>query len=168
MHFLTRTRLVVFTSLAIAVLAIAGVGDAAIPSGNGTISACKDNKGAVKVIDTEAGQSCPANQQLLNWNQQGPAGPQGAPGTPGVSGVQLVTTTQPSNATQNSFKQLIVYCPAGKQVIGGGFEVGEHFDVLMSRPLTSPSPGWILTARRAQPDAVVYQLTVYAICAVAS
>jgi len=33
------------------------------------------------VIDAEAGPSCPDGQQLLTWNQQGPAGPQGALGT---------------------------------------------------------------------------------------
>jgi hypothetical protein len=75
----------------------AGVGYAAIPSAGGTISACKSSKGALKVIDAEAGQSCPDGQQLLTWNQQGPAGPQGAPevfsatrrsGTTGRSGVE--------------------------------------------------------------------------------
>jgi hypothetical protein len=65
---------------ALAVIA-AGVSYAAIPSADGTISACKSNKGALKMIDAEAGQSCPDGQQLLSWNQQGTAGPQGAPGT---------------------------------------------------------------------------------------
>lgn len=51
---------------------------AAIPSTEGVISACKDSKGALKVIDAEAGQTCNGNQQLLSWNQQGPAGPAGA------------------------------------------------------------------------------------------
>jgi hypothetical protein len=65
--------------LAGAVLAIAaGVSYAAIPSSTGTISACKDTKGALKVIDAEAGQTCGANQQLLTWNQQGPPGPAGS------------------------------------------------------------------------------------------
>jgi hypothetical protein len=64
---LTRTRLV----LAVAAIAvgIAGVSSAAIPSANGTISACKDAKGGLKVIDAEAGQTCPSNQQLLTWKQ---------------------------------------------------------------------------------------------------
>ena len=65
--------------LAGVLLAIAaGVSYAAIPSSNGTISACKDNKGALKVIDAEAGQTCNTNQQLLTWNQQGPQGPPGS------------------------------------------------------------------------------------------
>jgi hypothetical protein len=64
---------------ATALLAIAaGVSYAAIPGSNGTISACKDSKGALKVIDADAGQSCADGQQLLTWNQRGP---QGEPGS---------------------------------------------------------------------------------------
>lgn len=72
---------------ALAVIA-AGVSYAAIPSSNGVISACKDNKGILKVIDAEAGQTCNANQQLLTWNQQGQPGPQGSAGPQGPSGPQ--------------------------------------------------------------------------------
>jgi hypothetical protein len=68
-------------SVAAALLTVgAGVSYAAIPSSDGVISACKDGQGRLKVIDAEAGQECPSNQQLLAWNQQGPAGPQGPPG----------------------------------------------------------------------------------------
>jgi hypothetical protein len=69
---------------ALLIAAVASVSYAAIPSSSGTISACKDNKGVLKVIDAEAGQTCAGNAQPLTWNQQGaagPAGPQGAPGT---------------------------------------------------------------------------------------
>src|SRR5215211_1957595 len=63
------------------VAVLGGVAYAGIPASNGVISACKDNKGALRVIDAEAGQSCNANQQPLTWNQQGPPGPQGPAGT---------------------------------------------------------------------------------------
>ena len=63
--------------LAVLAVAVAGVGYAAIPAANGTITACKDSKGALKVIDAENGQACNANQQQLTWNQQGPQGPPG-------------------------------------------------------------------------------------------
>jgi hypothetical protein len=45
----------------------AGVGYAAIPGSDGTISACKDARGGLKVIDAEAGQTCKSDQQLLTW-----------------------------------------------------------------------------------------------------
>jgi hypothetical protein len=70
-------RTLVIALLAAAAVAVAGVAYAAIPSANGTISACKDSKGALKVIDVDAGQKCANGQQLLNWNQQGPQGPPG-------------------------------------------------------------------------------------------
>jgi hypothetical protein len=66
-------KLMSLAALAVAIAAIAGVGYAAIPAANGVISTCKDSKGALKVIDAEAGQTCNANQQLLTWNQQGAA-----------------------------------------------------------------------------------------------
>jgi uncharacterized protein YjbI with pentapeptide repeats len=45
---------------------------AAIPSANGTISGCYNNKtGALKVIDSEAGKTCASGQTALNWSQNG-------------------------------------------------------------------------------------------------
>jgi hypothetical protein len=65
-------KAIIIGALLVAVAA-ARVGYAAIPSADGTISACKNSKGALKVIDAEAGQTCTDGQQLLTWNQQGPA-----------------------------------------------------------------------------------------------
>lgn len=81
---MTKLRILVI-AVALAVVG-AGVGVAAIPSANGTISACRDNKGALKVIDVEAGQGCGSNQQLLTWSQQGPAGATGPRGFIGFQG----------------------------------------------------------------------------------
>src|SRR4051812_1605578 len=68
----------------------AAVGVAAIPSADGTIHACVANAdGAVRIIDTEAGATCPATSKPLDWNQQGPPGapgPAGPPGDPGPAG----------------------------------------------------------------------------------
>jgi hypothetical protein len=74
---MSRIRFIVLAA-AVGLVVLAGVGYAAIPSADGTISACKSSKGALKVIDVEAGQSCPDGQQLLAWNQQGR---QGEPGS---------------------------------------------------------------------------------------
>jgi collagen triple helix repeat protein len=81
-----KTRLI--TIVAALGLLAAGVAYAGIPGANGTISACKDNKGVLKVIDAEAGQNCANNQQPLTWNQQGPAGPPGVAGPEGPAGPQ--------------------------------------------------------------------------------
>ncbi|TQM61870.1 collagen triple helix repeat protein [Humibacillus xanthopallidus] len=79
----------------------AGVAFAQVPSeGSGIISACYSKPGgALRVIDTDAGQTCSAKEQLLHWNQKGergdpgpggpvgPQGEQGVPGDPGAAGV---------------------------------------------------------------------------------
>src|SRR5438093_8667590 len=86
MRVFRKARLVV--ALGVVAAVAAGVSYAAIPSSNGTISACLDAKGGLKVIDVETGGTCGANTKLLTWNQQGPPGtpgPKGDPGTPGVS-----------------------------------------------------------------------------------
>ena len=81
-----QCKLIAIAALAVVVAALGGVGYAAIPGSNGVISACRDSKGALKVIDAEAGQTCGPNQQPLTWNQQGPAGPQGPVGPQGPAG----------------------------------------------------------------------------------
>jgi hypothetical protein len=86
----------------------AGIAVAAIPDANGVIHGCRDNKtGALRVIDSEAGQECGSRETALNWNQTGPQGPvglQGPAGADGVSGYEIVQATgqpgspQPSSA----------------------------------------------------------------------
>jgi len=110
---ISRNR--VALALAAAVALIASISYAAIPAANGTISACKDNKGTLKVIDAEAGQTCPGNQPPLTWNQQGPAGPAGSPG---VSGYERVFGQ--SGPNDSDTKATFASCPAGKTAIGGG------------------------------------------------
>jgi hypothetical protein len=55
----------------------------AIPGSDGTFSGCVASNGALKVIDAEAGQTCPSGQQAVTWNQQGPPGATG-PAGPGA------------------------------------------------------------------------------------
>ncbi len=64
----------------------AGAGYAAIPSSDGTLSACKKADGSIKLIDPEAGQKCSGSTQLIEWNQKGPAGPVGPAGPSGPAG----------------------------------------------------------------------------------
>ena len=73
-------------ALAALVLAMGGFAVAAIPSRDGTITACyKKKNGAARIIDGK--KRCKRGERRLRWNQQGregPAGPQGAQGPSGT------------------------------------------------------------------------------------
>jgi hypothetical protein len=72
--------------------AAVGVGYAAIPAGDGLISACYNSSsnpsGQLRVVDAEAGGKCAKNEKPLSWNQRGPKGDKGDPGPPGPQGLQ--------------------------------------------------------------------------------
>jgi len=161
----------------VGVIAVAaGVGYAAVPSSNGTISACKDNRGTLKVIDVEGGQSCNANQQLLSWNQQGPPGPAATSGREIVGGESL----QSNGAT---LKNATAYCPSGKVPLGGGaalYAVAADGSATLADgiALQSSGPihelngvtGWFALARVVNPTTAspAWKLTVTAICVASS
>jgi hypothetical protein len=63
--------------LAALVIAIGGAAFAAIPDSSGVIHGCYDRRGALRVVDTEAGRTCRTSETALTWNQQGPPGPPG-------------------------------------------------------------------------------------------
>jgi hypothetical protein len=68
-------------------LVLTGVAVASIPSSTGVITGCYATKdGALRLIDAEAGQPCGNKEQLITWNQMGPAGPQGPQGEPSAQG----------------------------------------------------------------------------------
>ncbi len=73
-------------------LSIAGVSAlGSVPDVDGVIHSCyKVASGQLRVIDTDAGESCREAEAALVWNQVGPAGPTGPPG--GVAGPQWFTT----------------------------------------------------------------------------
>ena len=56
----------------------------AIPNPDGTISACYDDKGNLRVVD--AGTACKSGETALQWSQAGPAGAPGADGAEGADG----------------------------------------------------------------------------------
>lgn len=124
-----RSRIV----LAIAALLIivgATVAFAAIPhSTTGVITGCyKTNaplQGSVRVVDAEAGASCPSGYTQLAWSQtgpQGPTGPQGATGPSGVSGLEWVVEPNVEIAGGTPGQSVEVDCPSGKAPINGSFE----------------------------------------------
>jgi hypothetical protein len=51
----------------------AAVAVAAIPDEVGMIHGCVKTSGDLRVIDSEAGQTCKRGETALNWNQRGPA-----------------------------------------------------------------------------------------------
>jgi hypothetical protein len=120
-----------------AVLAGTTAALASIPDSNGTIHACRNTKdGSVRVIDSDAGQTCGKDEAALNWNQTGPQGPagiqgpQGEPGSQGpagaagangVSGYELVVNDIPFIGSQ--MQKFTANCPTGKSALGGSFAV---------------------------------------------
>jgi hypothetical protein len=65
---------------ALAASAVAGgIAWAAIPDSTDVIHGCYSSAtGSLRVIDTSAGDACKSKENVLDWNQQGPAGPPGA------------------------------------------------------------------------------------------
>jgi hypothetical protein len=63
--------------LGAAVVAAAGsIAWASIPDAGGVIHGCFDTStGALRVIDTDRGDTCSQSEQSLDWNQRGPSAP---------------------------------------------------------------------------------------------
>jgi hypothetical protein len=167
-----KTFHLLLAAAALVVIA-AGAGYAAIPASDGTISACKDSRGTLKVIDAEAGQTCKADQRLLTWNQHGPAA---------TSGREIITSDnpQPDGA---AFKTAHAYCPAGKVSVGGGanayavnadgsYGFAHGIALAGSGPIdeVNGSSGWFAHARVVDPTTAeaAWKLTAYAICVAAA
>jgi hypothetical protein len=93
-----RRNLVAYLALGAALSTAAGVAYSAIPDAQGVIHACYTNGGAgasraLRVLDTEAGDTCGATETALNWNQHGQPGAPGAKGAAGPQGPAGVATT---------------------------------------------------------------------------
>jgi hypothetical protein len=138
-----RKTLVLVAAL-VAVVGAAVAATAAIPDSNGVIHACRNTKtGALRVIDSERGQTCSKDEAALAWNQTGPQGPAGPAG---VSGYEIIGTTKTVqvDAGQTTYGDFIDTCASrNKRPVGaGGF---------LSLPDASgetpnPAPGWSVGA----------------------
>jgi hypothetical protein len=151
---------ILIAAVALAVAA-GGVGYAAVPSADGTISACKDKDGRLKVIDAEDGQTCKAGQELLTWNQGG------------ISG--LTTEVASSVFSSENKKVAYVQCPAGMQAIsGGGFSAypyGNGEQVMPGVAIVwtrSEGNGWSVVAEEMIPTSDSWTLVATATCAYVS
>lgn len=82
----------VAAAAALAAVGAVSVASGAIPGSGGTIDACYNAVGELRVIDKEAGKACANRWTPLSWNQQGvkgdtgPQGPQGLQGPKGDPG----------------------------------------------------------------------------------
>ena len=92
---MTRRRLTVSLVVVAIALGVATAVKASIPDGAGVIHACYSKSappggqpGALRVIDTGAGQNCTLSEGAVNWSQTGPPGPQGLQGPQGPQGVR--------------------------------------------------------------------------------
>lgn len=157
----------------LASVAAAGSVYAAIPSADGVISACKGKDGSIKLIDTESGQTCNGNQQLVEWNQEGPQGPAG---DGGVANYVIVHSESAANSTGD--KTVWAFCTGGRSVIGGGAGVygttlaGGGQVIIDGVALVQNHPvnesGWGARADEFIPTDEPWILHVWAICADAS
>jgi hypothetical protein len=140
-----RTRRIAIIAAAAAVAAAAsGIAVASIPDGAGNIHACyKPDSGALRVIDTGAGEACkPGSEAALQWNvippqgptgplgAQGPVGPQGPKGPQGASGANAVTydpKTMTVSSSVTAAQQIggffiSLTCPQGMKALMGGWD----------------------------------------------
>jgi hypothetical protein len=141
------------------------------------ISGCYSNhSGALRVIGD--GEECRADETALQWNQQGspgpvgPAGPQGPVGPEGPAGglagreVMVFEFTVPSSTAEFTYVATAT-CPAGKVVLGGGYEVEQAGvnELRESHPeVVQPGvEGWSVGI--GPDDDVDVDGVVYAICA---
>jgi len=156
------------------------------------IHSCVNNtSGEIKIIAATA--NCPSNYHSLDWNIQGPAGQQGPigpvgpvgpigpqglqgeqgpqglqgiQGPAGISGLEIVTA---NSGTQVAARiDVFVECPAGKQVLGGGYgTIGSNLDTSISTSAPYGSYQWVVTAVTNDYPNVRsgWSVQAYAICA---
>ena len=135
---------------------------------NDAVTAPKIKAGAVTASEVK-------NGSLLNVDfkpGQLPAGPRGAAGTagpagsPGISGLQRFDVASASSNANS--KSVIVTCPTGKRLVGGGARVIGNGAAVVSITENFPdSDGvhWNAKANEVVATALTWQLQAYALCA---
>ena len=136
---------------AFAMLLIVGWGTAlaAIPDSSGVITGCYGKQGALRLINTEAGQFCANNETRIQWNQEGPIGATGPQGEAGPAGSQeTVRRDSTFQVTTDRIQTQVLgqqMCEPSEVVVGGGFAIRDsngpefavsNFFVMTDRPVT--------------------------------
>jgi hypothetical protein len=156
MTFLTRGRVGLTALVTIVVgLAAGSIAYATIPDSSGVIHGCYTNTGALRVIDTDAGATCRANETALEWNQTGP---------PGLSGYEQVIGTWAGGT--DTVKTAVASCGSGKKVLGGGYTLaGNNLNVFVWTNGPSSESSWAVQATKNPADGTNWTLVPYALCA---
>jgi hypothetical protein len=101
---------------------------------------------------------------------QGPQGPQGpaGPAGPGLSSLEVAEGLSPLNSDDD--KTLLVLCPAGKQVMGGGASIGGPSSVALTESDFylddfGKRVGWLARASETSPTGAPWILVAHALCA---
>lgn len=160
---LKKRLLLIGGLLAVGLLAV-GIGYAAIPAANGTISSCynasSNPSGQLRVIDKDAGAKCGKNEKPLDFNQTGPKGDKGDTGEQGIQGIQGVKGDQGIQGIQGEQGLQGETGPQGEAGAGGlpgvyyagaidAHSVHEDSIAILSRDV--PSGSYVIEARyRAQ------------------
>jgi hypothetical protein len=143
-------------------IGITGVSYAAIPhSVLGVIQSCyKTDGGRLRVIDSEAGQRCGADEKSLTWSQRG--------FLPRYQRVEGFSDgwVQPQGDRTSAY----VKCPQGQVVLGGGgspeFEdgsgAGDRVAIVESYPASDRV--WEFYARELAPLSRTWRIHAYAVC----
>jgi len=115
------------------------------------------------VIPTGEGVPGPQGPQEPQ-GEQGPAGPQGEQGLPGLSDVERVFESFTSVALT---KSVVVSCPEGKEVLGGGGQTGgaNPTDTVLTDSYPLSGARWQVKAEKTSGLLQEWQLTAYAVCA---
>ena len=101
---------------------------------------------------------------------QGPQGPQGpaGPAGPGLSSLEVAEGLSPLNSDDD--KTILVLCPAGKQVMGGGASIGGPSSVALTESDFylddfGKRVGWLARASETSPTGAPWILVAHALCA---
>ena len=83
-----------------------------------------------------------------------------------MSGYQVVSTLVSFNINGNATATANASCPAGKQVIGGGFDAsGTALQLQLLASFPAAADTWRVMVRLNQVTAVPFSVRTYAICA---
>jgi hypothetical protein len=130
---------------------------------NGSVTSLKVRDGSLRALDL-----APAARRALT-GQVGPQGPKGDPGPAGLSGVEIVQASSPFDS--NPERSLVVSCPAGKRLIGGGGGAWGRAMIFTPREvvLTASHPldenTWLVAAHELTATDTEWFLRANAICA---
>ena len=126
----------------------------------GSVTSPKVRDGSLRAVDL-----APAARLAL----KGDKGDKGDPGTAGLSGLETVGAS--STFDSNNSKTLVVRCPAGKRLIGGGAGAWGRAMIFVPNGLvlTASHPydenGWLAAAHETVPTEQEWFLRANAVCA---